>query len=177
MQKQMACGSKPPREGSSWHIYRAGSLPSPVVRSHNLVVTISSYQVPLPNSDFQIVRCNSKSQDFDLVTCPNSPSSLIGLLWNWQQDSEMKEGISKGMNMKWSLYMSSNQQNLTIGSIGLKSDYRVVKISLTTGLGSDPEVWLATPKEMRPLAYPYIPHARARCYLTRCAGIHSKRSV
>ena len=50
----------------------------------------------------------------------------------------MKEGISKGMNMKWSLYMSSNQQNLTIGSIGLKSDYRVVKISLTTGLGSDP---------------------------------------
>ena len=52
----------------------------------------------------------------------------------------MKEGISKGMNMKWSLYMSSNQQNLTIGSIGLKSDYRVVKISLTTGLGSYPEV-------------------------------------
>ena len=51
----------------------------------------------------------------------------------------MKEGISKGMNMKWSLYMSSNQQNLTIGSIGLKSDYRVVKISLTTGLGSYPE--------------------------------------
>ena len=50
----------------------------------------------------------------------------------------MKEGISKGMNMKWSLYMSSNQQNLTIGSIGLKSDYRVVKISLTTGLGSYP---------------------------------------
>ena len=35
--------------------------------------------------------------------------------------------------------MSSNQQNLTIGSIGLKSDYRVVKISLTTGLGSYPE--------------------------------------
>ena len=34
--------------------------------------------------------------------------------------------------------MSSNQQNLTIGSIGLKSDYRVVKISLTTGLGSYP---------------------------------------
>ena len=51
----------------------------------------------------------------------------------------MKEGISKGMNMKWSLYMSSNQQNLTIGSIGLKSDYRVVKISLTTGLGSYPD--------------------------------------
>ena len=51
----------------------------------------------------------------------------------------MKEGISKGMNMKWSLYMSSNQQILTIGSIGLKSDYRVVKISLTTGLGSYPE--------------------------------------
>ena len=50
----------------------------------------------------------------------------------------MKEGISKGMNMKWSLYMSSNQQNLTTGSIGLKSDYRVVKISLTTGLGSYP---------------------------------------
>ena len=50
----------------------------------------------------------------------------------------MKEGISKGMNMKWSLYMSSNQQNLTIGSIRLKSDYRVVKISLTTGLGSYP---------------------------------------
>ena len=50
----------------------------------------------------------------------------------------MEEGISKGMNMKWSLYMSSNQQNLTIGSIGLKSDYRVVKISLTTGLGSYP---------------------------------------
>ena len=45
---------------------------------------------------------------------------------------------SKGLDMKWSLYMSSNQQNLTIGSIGLKSDYRVVKISLTTGLGSDP---------------------------------------
>ena len=40
--------------------------------------------------------------------------------------------------MKWSLYMSSNQQNLTIGSIGLKSDYRVVNISLTTGLGSYP---------------------------------------
>ena len=52
----------------------------------------------------------------------------------------MKEGISKGMNMKWSLYMSSNQQNLTIGSIGLKSDYRVVKISLTTGLGSYPGI-------------------------------------
>ena len=51
----------------------------------------------------------------------------------------MKEGISKGMNMKWSLYMSSNQQNLTIGSIRLKSDYRVVKISLTTGLGSYPD--------------------------------------
>ena len=51
----------------------------------------------------------------------------------------MKEGISKGMNMKWSLHMSSNQQNLTIGSIGLKSDYRVVKISLTTGLGSYPD--------------------------------------
>ena len=34
--------------------------------------------------------------------------------------------------------MSSNQQNLTIGSIRLKSDYMVVKISLTTGLGSDP---------------------------------------
>ena len=51
----------------------------------------------------------------------------------------MKEGISKGMNMKWSLYMSSNQQNLTIGSIRQKSDYRVVKISLTTGLGSYPE--------------------------------------
>ena len=50
----------------------------------------------------------------------------------------MKEGISKGMNMKWSLYMSSNQQNLTTGSIRLKSDYWVVKISLTTGLGSYP---------------------------------------
>ena len=35
--------------------------------------------------------------------------------------------------------MSSNQQNLTIGSIRLKSDYMVVKISLTTGLGSYPE--------------------------------------
>ena len=46
---------------------------------------------------------------------------------------------SKGLDMKWSLYMSSNQQNLTIGSIGLKSDYRVVKISLTTGLGSYPK--------------------------------------
>ena len=34
--------------------------------------------------------------------------------------------------------MSSNQQNPTTGSIGLKSDYRVVKISLTTGLGSYP---------------------------------------
>ena len=45
---------------------------------------------------------------------------------------------SKGLDMKWSLYMSSNQQNLTIGSIRLKSDYRVVKISLTTGLGSYP---------------------------------------
>ena len=52
----------------------------------------------------------------------------------------MKEGISKGMNMKWSLYMSSNQQNLTMGSIRLKSDYRIVKISLTTGLGSYPEL-------------------------------------
>ena len=50
----------------------------------------------------------------------------------------MKEGISRGINMKWSLYMSSNQQNLTIGSIRLESDYRVVKISLTTGLGSYP---------------------------------------
>ena len=40
--------------------------------------------------------------------------------------------------MKWSLYLSSNQQNLTIGSIRLKSDYWVVKISLTTGLGSYP---------------------------------------
>ena len=37
----------------------------------------------------------------------------------------MKEGISKGMNMKWSSYMSSNQQNLTVESIGLKIDYRV----------------------------------------------------
>ena len=45
---------------------------------------------------------------------------------------------SKGLDMKWSLYMSSNLQNLTIGSIGVKSDYRVVKISLTTGLGSYP---------------------------------------
>ena len=54
----------------------------------------------------------------------------------------MKEGISKGMNMKWSLYMSSNQQNLTIGSIRLKSDYRVVKISLTRGLGSYPALSL-----------------------------------
>ena len=45
---------------------------------------------------------------------------------------------SKGLDMKWSLYMSSNQQNLTIGSIRLKSDNRVAKISLTTGLGSDP---------------------------------------
>ena len=34
--------------------------------------------------------------------------------------------------------MSTNQQNLTIGSIKIKSDYRVVKISLTTGLGSYP---------------------------------------
>ena len=42
------------------------------------------------------------------------------------------------MNMKLSLYMSSNQQNLTTGSIRLKSDYWVVKISLTTGLGSYP---------------------------------------
>ena len=50
----------------------------------------------------------------------------------------MEEGISKGMNMKWSLYMSLNQQNLTTGSTGLKSDYRVVNISLTTGLGSYP---------------------------------------
>ena len=41
--------------------------------------------------------------------------------------------------MKWSQYMSSNQQILTIGSIGLKSDYREVKISLTTGLGSYPD--------------------------------------
>ena len=56
----------------------------------------------------------------------------------------MKEGISKGMNMKWSLYMSSNQQNLTTGSIGLKSDYRVVKISLTTGLGSDPALVISS---------------------------------
>ena len=59
----------------------------------------------------------------------------------------MKEGIRKGMNMKWSLYMSSNQQNLTTGSIRLKSDYRVVKISLTTGLGSYPvEVAKSPPK-------------------------------
>ena len=58
----------------------------------------------------------------------------------------MKEGISKGMNMKWSLYMSSNQQNLTIGFIGLKSDYRVVKISLTTGLGSYPGSFLSRPE-------------------------------
>ena len=34
--------------------------------------------------------------------------------------------------------MASNHQNLTIGSIRLKSDNRVAKISLTTGLGSDP---------------------------------------
>ena len=59
----------------------------------------------------------------------------------------MKEGISKGMNMKWSLYMSSNQQNLTIGSIRLKSDYRIVKISLTTGLGSYPELRLEGERE------------------------------
>ena len=46
----------------------------------------------------------------------------------------------------WTLYMSSNQQNLTIGSmsIGLKSDYRRVKISLTTGLGSYPEKYAFT---------------------------------
>ena len=40
--------------------------------------------------------------------------------------------------MKWSLYMASNHQNLTIRSIRLKSDNWVAKISLTTGLGSDP---------------------------------------
>ena len=57
----------------------------------------------------------------------------------------MEEGISKGMNVKWSLYMSSNQQNLTMGSIRLKSDYRVVKISLTTGLGSYPGVYFDFP--------------------------------
>ena len=45
-----------------------------------------------------------------------------------------------GLNLKCSLYMSSNQQNLTIGSIRLKSDYRLVKISLTTGLGSYPDM-------------------------------------
>ena len=28
--------------------------------------------------------------------------------------------------------------NMTVGSIRLKSDYRIVKISLTTGLGSYP---------------------------------------
>ena len=44
-----------------------------------------------------------------------------------------------GLNLKCSLYMSSNQQNLTIGSIRLKSDHRIVKISLTTGLGSYPD--------------------------------------
>ena len=32
-----------------------GSLPSPVVRSHNLVVTIGSYQVSLSNSDYWIL--------------------------------------------------------------------------------------------------------------------------
>ena len=70
---------------------------------------------------------------------------FIGLLWNWQQDREVKVRWSKGLDMKWSLYMSSNQQNLTIGSIGLKSDYRVVKISLTTGLGSYPGLLTVSP--------------------------------
>ena len=50
-----------------------------------------------------------------------------------------------GLNLKCSLYMSSNQQNLTIGSIRLKSDNRVVKISLTTGLGSYPGFRFETP--------------------------------
>ena len=53
-----------------------------------------------------------------------------------------ESGKSMGLNLKCSLYMSSNQQNLTIGSIRLKSDYRVVKISLTTGLGSYPVDYL-----------------------------------
>ena len=55
-----------------------------------------------------------------------------------------------GLNLKCSLYMSSNQQNLTIGSIRLKSDYWVVKISLTTGLGSYPEfpVMVKRPHDM-----------------------------
>ena len=90
---------------------------------------------------------------FDSETYANFFLLLIGLLWNWQQDSEMKEGISKGMNIKWSLYMSSNQQNLTIGSIGLKSDYRVVKISLTTGLGSYPDLHDATDSHWSLLRY------------------------
>ena len=59
---------------------------------------------------------------------------------------------SKGLDMKWSLYMSSKQQNLTIGSIGLKSDYRVVKISLTTGLGSYPGDLIM------PLSFVNMPH-------------------
>ena len=49
--------------------------------------------------------------------------------------------------MKWSLYMASNHHNLTIGSIRLKSDNRVVKISLTTGLGSYPGCMNAAGKD------------------------------
>ena len=98
----------------------------------------------------------------------------------------MKVGISKGMNMKWSLDMSSNQQNLTIGSIGLKSDYRVVKISLTTGLGSYPELGSSTaqlfltlpklnglsnikgPKTSRfPFSYLLLFHTRSPIFLAR----------
>ena len=62
----------------------------------------------LPDSE-----CSSKSQDIDSETYANYFFVLIGLLWNSQQDSELKERGSEGLNIKWSLYMSWNHPNLT----------------------------------------------------------------
>ena len=62
----------------------------------------------LPDSE-----CSSNSQDIDSETYANYFFVLIGLLWNSQQDSELKERGSKKLNIKWSLYMSWNHPNLT----------------------------------------------------------------
>ena len=83
--------------------------------SENL--TIGSHFRELPSLTIEYwlpdCECSSKSQDIDSETYANYFFVLIGLLWNSQQDSELKERGSKGLNIKWSLYMSWNHPNLT----------------------------------------------------------------
>ena len=114
------------------------------------VATESSCEMSQLGSHYWELPSHESQLDRDYSPLSNAPSGfhsvtygdyfllLIGLLRNWQQDREVRVRASKGLDMKWSLYMSLNQQNLTVGSIGLKSDHWVVKISLTTGLGSYP---------------------------------------